>query len=280
MPIGRLVVWSASQGVVRLVNLNGSEVSNTIVSQVHSDLGVFPRFDATRGHVTLHTGDVIYGGPPRTVVVVDTTGALRRDIGPASGFTKIVAVRQLADDTVLVVGRRAEDASSTVNGLWLVDANDAVTLLADLPGMVLGYGGADISHDGTRVAYLALGPSFTSELRVLDVSNGAITVLEPNARSPRWSSQGDRVAYLVPSGGYSDLDGFAVVTNANGTGRRDLGSAVFSVGLAWSPDGKYLLGRSGYGSFLLMRVSDDASVLLRFRSPNGGYVDYNQPDWR
>ncbi len=280
MPIGRLVVWWAPQGVVRLVNLNGTEVSNTIVSQVHSELGVFPRFDATRGHVTLHTGDAYYGGPPRTVVVVDTTGALRRDIGPASGFTKIVAVRQLADDTVLVVGRRVVDASSTVNGLWLVDANDAVTLLADLPGMLLGYGGADISHDGTRVAYLALGPSFTSELRVLDVSNGAITVLEPNARSPRWSSQGDRVAYLVPSGGYTDLEGFAVVTNANGTGRRDLGSAVFSVGLAWSPDGKYLLGRVGYGSFLLMRVSDDASVLLRFRSPNGGYVDYNQPDWR
>ncbi len=282
VPIGRLVVWDAWQQVVRLVNLNGSESSNTIISQVHSDFGVFPRFDATRGHVTLHTGDASYGGPSRTVVVVDTTGAPRRVIGPASGFTTIVAVRQIADGSVLVVGRRDVDASTTVNGLWLVDAGNAVTLLAALPGMALAYGGADISHDGTRVAYLAAGPSFGSELRVFAVSNGAITVLEPNARSPRWSSQGDRVAYLVPSGGYSEFDGVAVVTNADGSGRRDLGSAVFSPGLAWSPDGKYIVGRSSssFPSLRLLRVSDGATVLLSFRSPNGNFEDYYQPDWR
>ena len=283
VPTGRLVVWDAWQQVVRLVNLNGSDVS-TIVSQVHSDLGVFPRFDATRRHVTLHTGDVSHGGQPSTVVVVDTTGVSRRDIGPASGFTTIVAVRQLADGTLLVVGRRDVDASSTVNGLWLVDAGNTVTLLAALPGMALSYGGADVSHDGTRVAYLADGPSLTFELRVLTVSSGAITVLEPNARSPRWSSQGDRVAYLVPSGVFSgDNHGVAVVTNADGTGRRDLGSAEFSPGLAWSPDGKYLVGRSSryfYPYLRLLRVSDGASVELRFISPERHYEDYYQPDWR
>lgn len=283
VPVGRLVVWAAWQQVVRLVNLNGSAAS-TIVSRVHSDFGVFPRFDAARSQVTLHTGHVDYGGSPRTVVVVDTTGAPRRDIGPAYGFEPIVAVRHLADGTVLVVGRRILDASSTENGLWLVDAGNAVTLVAALPDMALTYGGADISHDGTRVAFLASGSSFSSELRVLDVSTGAMTVLEPNARSPRWSSQGDRVAYLVSSGGYGGLDGVAVVSNADGTGRRDLGTAVFSPGLAWSPDGKYLVGRnSGAGSpsLRLLRVSDAANVLLRFRSgPNGHYEDYYQPDWR
>lgn len=284
VPIGRLVVWTSGARAVRLVNLNGSG-TRQIISSVSSDLGAFPRFDATRSRVSMHAGSNFFGGTPNNVIVVDTTGAPRRDIGPDVGFSAIIAVRQLADGTVLVVGRRTAAGPFAVYALWRVASDNTITSAAALPSFFPDYGGADISHDGSRVAYIATTASFSTELRVLTVADGAITVLEARGRSPRWSSQGDRVAYLVQtSGSFSGNDGAAVVINADGTGRRALGSFIFSPGLAWSPDGTYLVGRNS--SFAVatglrvLRVSDGADVLLHFRSPAGNVEDYFQPDWR
>lgn len=279
VPSGRLVVWAAYERVVRLVNLSGSS-ERTIVSNVSSDLGAFPRFDATRQRVTLHAGSDIYGGPPNNIIVIDTTGSPRRDIGPAIGFSMVIATRQLADGTVLVVGQSSTDTSHPDYSLWRVATDNTVTFLIALPELQSTYGGADISHNGARVAYVATTPSYTLELRVLDVSNGSTTLLDANARSPRWSSQDDRVAYLVPVGGSSGYDGALVVSNADGSGRRGMGSASFSPGIAWSPDGTYIIGRSSESGLRLVRVSDGANVLLRFSSATDCCHDYFQPDWR
>jgi hypothetical protein len=286
VPVGRLVVWSSDSRVVRLVNLNGY-APLTIISPISSDLGAFPRFDPTRQRITLHAGTQPGGsGPANDVIVVDTTGAPRRDIGPTVGFSTVIATRQIADGTVLVVGQRVADQSHPDFSLWRIAADNTITFLVTLPQLGLTYGGADISHDGTRVAYLAPGQLSGLELRVLNVSSGAITVLEPDARSPRWSAQDDRVAYLARvSGIFSDFDGVAVIINANGTGRHVLGSAVFSPGLAWSPDGAYVVGRASESpaghALRLLRVSDGAEVILRFRTAaGGGTEDYFQPDWR
>jgi hypothetical protein len=144
------------------------------------------------------------------------------------------------------------------------------------------YGGADISHDASRVAYLT-----ATELRVLNVSTGATTVLDSHLRGlqvPRWSAAGDRIAYLTPAPSNAAADGAPVVINADGTGRRELGSGLMSHGFAWSPDGVYLIGRAG-GSFSLqalrlVRVSDGAMMLLRFPTPDTSAEEYFQPDWR
>jgi Tol biopolymer transport system component len=146
------------------------------------------------------------------------------------------------------------------------------------------YGSVDVSHDGRFVAYIAGSPT-GPELRVVDVANAATTVLERNARAPRWSAQGDRLAYLIPGNGpFSSLDGVPVVVNVDGSGRRVLSSEDLIPGLAWSPDGMYLVGRAGDAAsrpaLRLLRVSDGASVLLHFRSPTGATEDYLQPDWR
>jgi hypothetical protein len=273
VPQGRLVVWSSNARVVRLVNLNGSGPIRTLVSNVSSDLGTFPHFDAMRQHVTLHTGTNGFGGTPNNVIVVDTTGTVRRDLGPTSAFTAVITTRQLADGTVLVVGQRAGTGGYAI---WRVGMDNAVASMAALPGFGATYGGADISHDGTRVAYIV-----GSELRVLNLTTGIVSTLDASARSPRWSAQGDRLAFLVPSGG-SGFDGVAAVVNANGTGRRVVASGIFSPGLAWSPDGAYLVGRAsefGASALRLLRVSDGAAVLLRFRAPAGFVEDYFQPDW-
>jgi Tol biopolymer transport system component len=188
--------------------------------------------------------------------------------------------RQLTDGSVLVVAARSSDAAHPGFSLWRVASDNTVTFLATLPEMTAAYGGADVSHSGTRVAYLA-SPSYTPELRILDVASGVVTLLEVNARSPRWSSQDDRLAYLVPGSSSYGYDGTLVVSNRDGTGRRALGNTSLSPGLTWSPDGNYVVGRSSdYSGLRLVRVSDAMEVVLPFSSPTVCCHDYWQPDWR
>jgi WD40 repeat protein len=275
IPPGRLVVWSSFERVVRLVNLNGSN-ERLLLTDVDSDLGAFPRFDPTRQRVTFYAGSPF--GRPNHIIVIDTTGSPRRDINAATGFSLVIATRQLADGTVLVVGQTNGATSHPGIPLWSVATDNTITFLAALPDLGQTYGGADISHNGNRVAYVANTGASATELRVLDVSSGSTIVLEPGtASSPRWSAQDDRVAYLVPgNSGSIPPFGALVVTNADGTGRNALGDAPLSPGLGWSPDGKYIVGRPVSGGALrLLRLSDGANVILKF----SGH-DYWQPDWR
>jgi hypothetical protein len=275
VPPGRLLVWSSPEQAVRLVNINGS-AERTIVTSVASDYGAFPQFDATRQHITLHAGSQYYGGPSNTLIVIDTTGASRRDIG----FGSIIVTRYLADGTILVVGLSSTDNSHPGFSLWRVATDNTITFVAALPGFGGTYGGADVSHDGTRVAYLSTSSS-PSELRLLDVASGSTTLLDVNANSPRWSAQDDRIAYLGTPTGYYNNDGVATVINTNGSGRKVLSNALFSPGISWSPDGIYVVGRAtDYSGLRLVRVSDGAAVSLQFPSGSSCCHDYYQPDWR
>ncbi len=281
-PAGRLVVWSAIASAIRLVSLNGT-AARTIVSAIGSTLGAFPHFDPTRQRITLHTAAPGGDGPPNHVIVVDTTGSPRRDIGLPNELDGISTTRQLADGTVLVIARRDADPSHPGYCLWSVGIDNTITFVAEVIRFGGAYAGADISHDGTRIAYIS-DEFAISQLRVLNVATGADAVLDSPARSPRWSPQDDRIAYLVPTEvRFSELDGVVFVINSDGTGRRTLGNAIFSPGLAWSPDGNYLIGRSSVspsGFLRLLRVSDGADLILRFPNAQGGLDDYYQPDWR
>jgi hypothetical protein len=286
VPSGRLVVWDNVEGVVRLVNLNGTNERN-IASGVASDLGAFPSFDPTRQRVTFHDGSLDYGGTPNTVVIADTAGSSKRVIDQAAGFSVVVSTRQLSDGTVLVVGVSSTDTSHPGYSLWRVATDNTITFVVALPGLGRTYGGADISHSGTRVAYVAADASFgTTGVRVLNISDGSTVSLEAGALSPRWSAHDDLVAYLLPAAGSGydpSYNGPAVVINPDGTGRRTLGTGAFSSGIGWSPDGTYIVGRASEGySLRVTRVSDAATVVVRFAYASGGGIvhDYWQPDWR
>lgn len=273
VPAGRLVVWSSLLRQVRLVNTNGSAVV-TLASNVSSDNGAFPRFDAARQRVTLHAGTASYGGPSTNIVVADTGPIARRDIaGTTTGFTAIISTRQLADGTLLVVGQQ----SGTAFSLWRVGTDGSVALAAGLPAIQGTYGGADIARDGSKVVYYTSGVTGSS-LRLLDVGSGTTTDLPVMGSSPRLSPSADRVAYLRSSYSY---DGAPAVVNVDGTNATPVNSLNMSPGLSWSSDGAYLLGRaSDYSGLRLIRMSDGATVSLRFRASAGGVEDYYQPDWR
>jgi hypothetical protein len=209
-------------------------------------------------------------GPSTDAIVLDTTGTPRRDI---MGFSSIIAVRQTDDGNVTVVGRLSGDPGWY--GVFRVTADNTITLLRTLAGFSDIYGSVDITYDGNRVAYID-----GNGLAVLDVSTVALTNLVSAARSPRWSVQGDRLAYLVPATCPGELDGLAFVINPDGTGGKPLTDSCFSPGLAWSPDGQYVIGRAGEGlAFRIVRVSDGMPVFFRFVS-GGQFIDYYQPDWR
>lgn len=275
LPAGRLLVWTAPSAAVRMVDINGTN-TRTVITSVSSDLGVFPRFDASRQRISLHAGPTGDRGPSALIIVADTTGTPRRDI--ADAFTQTVTRRAMADGSLLVVGQR----SGQPFALWRVATDNTIAQVATLPAMTTGsdgvYGGADVSPDGSKVAYIASGTN-GFELRVLNVATGIATTVDGNSRSPRWSQQGDRIAYL--SNIVSSFDGAATVINGDGTNRKVLGTSVFSPGLGWSPDGQYVIGRSsGPQGLRVIRISDLNSVLLTFRSTLGGLEDYYQPDWR
>lgn len=284
VPSGRLVVWSELSGAVQLVNLNGSNL-RTVVAKAMSDGGVFPHFDASRQRITLLTGVLPsgFGGQATKVVVVDTAGVSSRDV--VGSFVNASAARQLADGTLLIV---AQKSVGEPNALFRVAADNSLTLLGLLPELEYQYGEADISPDGSRVAFLAR-TSATRELRMLTVATGVITKLAFNARTPRWSSQGDRIAFLVPlAGGNTSAGGTACIVNPNDGSIRVLGLPAFAPGIAWSPDGTYLIGSltsvnaqgAAQTGLRLLRVTDGASVILRFRNALGVNEVYTQPDWR
>jgi hypothetical protein len=120
--------------------------------------------DETGQHVTLHNRLENSSGTVRSVIVIDTAGVTRRDFGASSGLNSILAVRQLADGTMLIVAQRTQTQGYS---LWRVATDDVVTLVAPLPELRSFYGAADISYDGTRIAY-SVRVTSGFELRVRD----------------------------------------------------------------------------------------------------------------
>ena len=84
----------------------------------------------------------------------------------------------------------------------------------------------------------------------------------------------DRLQQVLGGAGF---DGVVTLVNADGSGRQALTPDAYSPGLAWSPDGEWVLGRRGApgdARLVLVRVRDRLTLPLRFS------LDLYQPSWR
>jgi Tol biopolymer transport system component len=124
------------------------------------------------------------------------------------------------------------------------------------------------SPDGTRVAFATNRTDFnTLYLRILDLATGS--VFDPNVRGqlPRWSPQGDRIAY------YDESEGGLKVMNPDGSQQRFVAFIGYppNTALDWSPDGQWLV----VGADGLVIVNVATGELL----PIAGTTGYGRPSW-
>ncbi|MBC8089644.1 MAG: hypothetical protein H7Z40_20465 [Phycisphaerae bacterium] len=266
VPPGRLAALVGSE--IRMVNTDGSNV-RTLATNVSGGLGASPRFDASGQRVSFQNGSLFIA---TSFSIVDTTGPVRRDYDETVGLNSILATRVLANGTVLALAQRTPERYS----LWRVANDNTLTAIIAVPGLLSIQFSGDISPDGTQIAYAVPAPPGNPELRVLNTTTGAVSMLEPQITGPRWSRPGDRIAYIA-------ADGLAII-NANGTGRRLIATGRVIAPLTWSSDGAYIVATVEVPPNLLglrvFRVSDGASVDLRFRSATGAIESYRYPDWR
>jgi Tol biopolymer transport system component len=111
------------------------------------------------------------------------------------------------------------------------------------------------SPDGTQVAYAStrgLLPGFAS-LRVLTIAGGTETDLSLEASYPRWSPTGTWIAFTQFDESLNHGAVWLVHPDGSEAHRVYPDSLAIGVGagLAWSPDGKYLIAVDGVGMMLL-----------------------------
>jgi hypothetical protein len=126
--------------------------------------------------------------------------------------------------------------------------------------------GPSPSPDGTRVVYSSL-----ERLIVHELGTGATTTIA-DGFAPRWSPTGDWIAFK----GQGSLTEHALyVIRPDGSDLRRLGTDVFSTGLDWSPDGRYIVAGAPEQRFHILRVEDGEDMPL-----NAFTVLFNQAAWR
>ena len=153
-----------------------------------------------------------------------------------------------SQDSAAIIYFTPPAVGSAQGALWEVSA-----LGGDPRQLVPSISGADVSHDGKRLAFFRLNGKQT-ELVVTgrDGSNPRVVmqvVTTFSYRQPRWSPDDTNIAYLHSQENWSD--DLYLVSSAGGAPRRLTGDVTLMSGVAWSPDGGHLIYSSARGSTLL-----------------------------
>ena len=129
------------------------------------------------------------------------------------------------------------------------------------------------SPDGSELAYSMYPPGETSAKSLYLRPRGSATIQVGSGSMPRFSPDGRRVAFVVPSPNANTPAQLAVVA-ANGTGKHQIAGGAYPQSLvSWSPNGS----RIAFAEFGVWVVSDDGTNPRRLTNPGSGFdVD---PDW-
>ena len=119
--------------------------------------------------------------------------------------------------------------------------------------LVSSMSGADMSHDGKRMAFFRLnGKQIELVVTDLDGSNPLVltqAVTSFSYRQPRWSPDDSTIAYLHNEETWAD--DIYIVPSAGGAPRALTRESTLMSGLTWLPDGSHLVYSSARGNTLL-----------------------------
>jgi len=98
-----------------------------------------------------------------------------------------------------------------------------------------------VSPDGRKLVYVRRTGGMMDYLRVLDVRTGGVTRIDVPGHSPAWAPAGNKIAYVDMRAGW-----VIKLMQPNGRDQRQLSARGmrYERGLAWSPDGQWLVARN------------------------------------
>lgn len=268
-PLGRIVGATSDRDAgIHLLNFDGTG-DRTVFAPGPATVSYLRAASSLQNRILVRiVTDTSQGPATLGIRVIDSLGATIRTIRKPTDFQTILTARIMADGSALIVARPIDPFPSlNYMAIYRATIDGDVTKLTDLPTLVPQFWGADISPDGTRLAFISYTAAQTNELRLLTIATGNSIVLAPEAREPKFSPNGDRVAYLVANTTVvgPPAVGLAVV-GTDGTGTRVLNAADYFGGVSWSPNGTMLLARINSSRLLrVVRVTDGAFVTLQFR---------------
>ena len=259
VPRGTLAVFAQRRQLsdtlaVRLLNLDGSGQQRIAfetppgnygtVEPVGSDMP--PSWHPTGGRVVYHQGQ------EKRLFAVDVPGT-SRPLSPGA-VSEVCRYPVFSPTGDWIYCDRADDSGS--GELWRVRPDG--TGLEKLPAATQPTVDSrpDLSPDGAFVAYTASRPMTEGNPRVhvRSVATGARTLVDVHGTNPRWSPDGTMIAF-VSTFEFCCYTGELRVVNADGTGERVVASGAYEPGVAWSPDGMYIVAVSHTHELNLINVA-------------------------
>jgi hypothetical protein len=277
VPKGRLVV-STPTAELWALNTDGLQLRR-IASVTGPNNDVTPVLSANESGIVYSSNMDIVKYTEYVLATIDTNGGARRVLRKDVGFNQPLAARAMPDGSLIVVG----SATSAYFGDWpilRIAPDNAITRIGTITdGAAASSVVADISPDGARVAYCSVAGSVAT-IKAFEIATGTSRVVTTACSSPRWSRDGQRIAFL-DEGTQPGYAGRMAVVNADGTGRRIVGADRAGPGVAWSPDGEYLISHDAVtGGVYFTRVSDGKTAAAYYARPDGKQAVYSRPYWR
>jgi len=123
-----------------------------------------------------------------------------------------------------------------------IQGGEVRPIVSDVDGTI---GGADISPDGTRIAFYVSKSLTEYELRVVSVLGGSVRTIARQALGARWAPDGQRIGYLVPvwASRSRRLELWTVKPDGSNLTLAFADSMTENanrLSFAWSPDGKQM----------------------------------------